>query len=181
MSGEMTTFYFIRHGEMDTAMAGKKIYKGSGHDMLTLSARGIEQMREAAADTRLAGARSIITSPYGRALHSAAILSKGLKLDLRVETDLHEWRADGVTYGYLPEEEAEKNYRSLIENDGRHPEGGACIWESAGQMKERVMAVLDRYRDHGPVIVVCHGILMQYVLGIDHPRYGQIEAFVVDR
>ena len=33
----MTTFYFIRHGQMDTAMAGEKFYKGFGYNMMTLS------------------------------------------------------------------------------------------------------------------------------------------------
>lgn len=176
----MTAFYFIRHGEMDTAMAGKKFYKGLGHHLLTLSEKGIAEIHEAATDPRLADAELIITSPFGRAMHSAAILSKDLGIELRVETDLHEWLADGITYEFLPEEEAENNYRCLTEHHGRHPAGEACTWESAAQMKKRVMAVLDQYRHYHSVIVVCHGTLMQYVLGIDHPRNGQIEEFIAD-
>lgn len=176
----MTVFYFIRHGETDTAMAGKKFYKGFGCHLLTLSEKGIEQMHKAAADTRLAGAELLITSPFGRAMHSAAILSKDLQVELRVETDLHEWLADGVSYEFLPDEEAEKSYRCLTENHGRHSAGEVCLWESAVQMKKRVMSALDKYRGYRSVIVVCHGTLMQYVLGIDHPQNGQIEEFIVD-
>ena len=171
----MATFYFIRHGQMDSSMAGKKFYKSFAYNMMTLSETGMKQIHEAAKDSRIQNAELIITSPYGRTLHSAAILSKELNIEMRVETDLHEWLADGVSYEFLPEEMAEKAYKSLTENHGCHPEGTQCLWESADQMKKRVMSVLDRYKDHHAVIVVCHGTLMQYVLEIKHPENGAIE------
>lgn len=174
----MSIFYFIRHGEMDASMAGKKYYKGFAHNMMTLSEKGIRQIHETAKDNRLQNAELIITSPYGRALHSAAILSKELNIEMRVETDLHEWLADGVSYGYLSDEMAAEAYRSLTENHGRHPEGIQCIWESADQMKERVRGVLNRYKNYNAVIVVCHGALMKYVLEMEHPENGQIAEFV---
>lgn len=174
----MSVFYFIRHGQMDVSMAGKKFYKGFAYNMLTLSEKGIRQIHEAASDSRLQNAERIITSPYGRALQSAAILSKDLNLELCVETDLHEWLADSVGYTFLPNDIAEESYKNLTENLGNHPRDVPCVWESAGQMKERVMKVLDRYRNDKAVIVVCHGTLMQYVLGIEHPENGQIEEFV---
>ena len=155
----MAVFYFIRHGEIDAAMAGKKFYKEFAYNMLTLSQKGIEQIRETAMDARL---------------------SKELQVELRVEHDLHEWLADSVTYEFLTDEEAGKNYRRLTENNGCHPVGEAFNWESAGQMKRRVMAVLYQYRNYSSVIVVCHGTLMQYVLGIEHPQNGQIEEFIMD-
>ena len=174
----MATFYFIRHGQMDMSMAEKKFYKGFAFNMMTLSEKGMEQIHETAKDARLQDAELIITSPYGRTMHSAAILSKELSLEIRVETDLHEWLADGVSYEFLPNEAAEEAYRNLIENQGHHPKGIQCIWESAEQMKERVMKVLDQYKDYNAVIVMCHGTLMQYVLGIEPPENGQIEEFV---
>lgn len=174
----MATFYFVRHGQMDTSMAGKKFYKGFATNMLTLSEKGIAQIHETAKDARLQGAELIITSAFGRTMHSAAILSKDLNIEMRVETDLHEWLADGVSYEFLPDEAAEASYRSLTENRGHHPEGVQCLWESAEQMKKRVRKVLDRYKDYRAVIVVCHGTLMQYVLGIEHPQNGQIEELV---
>lgn len=174
----MAVFYFIRHGQMDVSMAEKKFYKGFARNMMTLSEKGIEQIHEAAKDSRLQDAELIIASPFGRTMHSAAILSKDINIEMRVETDLHEWLADGVSYEFLPDEVAEESYRSLTENQGHHPKGAQCLWESAEQMKERVMNVLDRYKDYNAVIVVCHATLMQYVLEIEHPKYGQIEEFV---
>ncbi len=172
----MTTFYFVRHGQMDTSMAGKKFYKDFSYNMMTLSEKGVGQIKETAKDVRLANAQLIIASPFGRTMHSAAILSKELNIDMRVETDLHEWLADAVTYEYLPDEIAEKSYKALKENGGQHPTDKKCLWESSEQMKKRVMKVLDKYKDFDSVIVVCHGTLMQYVLGIPHPENGQIEV-----
>ena len=172
----MTTFYFVRHGQMDTSMAGKKFYKDFSYNMMTLSEKGVGQIKETAKDVRLANAQLIIASPFGRTMHSAAILSKELNIGMRVETDLHEWLADAVTYEYLPDEIAEKSYKTLKENGGQHPTDKKCLWESSEQMKKRVMKVLDKYKDFDSVIVVCHGTLMQYVLGIPHPENGQIEV-----
>ncbi len=174
----MTTFYFIRHGQTDLSQGNTKFYRGRGSHLLTLSKRGIEQIKSAAHDDRLKAAELIITSPFGRALHSAAILSKELGLELRVETDLHEWASDTAEFSYLPQEEADRRFQKLLDNNGKHPAGEAPGWESAGQMKERVFAVLEKYRDYRCVIVCCHGVLMQYVLGIPHPANGQIEKFV---
>lgn len=174
----MTKFYFVRHGQMDFSMAEKKFYKGFSYNMITLSEKGMEQLYETAKNEKLKDAELIITSPFGRTMHSAAILSKELNLDLRVETDLHEWLADRITYEFLPDEEASIAYKALNDNAGRHPEGQDCAWESAEQMKERVMNVLQKYTDCNAVIVVCHGTLMQYVLEIEHPKNGQVVEFI---
>ncbi len=176
----MTKFYFVRHGQMDFSQSGKKFYKGFAYNMMTLSEKGISQLYETAKNEKLKEAQLIITSPFGRALHSAAILSKELNLDLRVETDLHEWLSDCVNYEFLPDEEASVAYQALNANNGNHPEGELCAWENAGQMSERVMKVLGKYTDYDAVIVVCHGTLMQYVLGIEHPANGQVAEFIYE-
>lgn len=173
----MTTFYFVRHGQMDVSLAGKKFYKDFAYNMMTLSEEGICQIHETAKDIRLRNAELIITSPYGRTMHTAAILSKDLNIDMHVETDLHEWLADGSTYHFLPNDEAAEAYKSLTENGGHHPKGQRCRWESAEQMKERVMKVLDKYKRYNAVIVVCHGTIMQYVLEMEHPENGQIVEY----
>lgn len=173
----MTVFYFIRHGQADFTEANTNIYQGQGFHLLTLSEAGVRQIKAAAQDERLREAQLIITSPFGRTLHSAAILSKELGLDLRVETGLHEWLADGVDFSYLPQEEADRRWQELHDNHGHHPAGETPGWESAEQMKARVFAVLDKYRDCRCVIAVCHGTLMEYVLDIPHPSNGQIVRF----
>lgn len=173
----MTTFYFIRHGEPDFSEAGTGIYQGFCVHMLTLTEKGKQQIRDASKDERLKKAELILASPYGRAMHTAAILSKELNLDIQVETDLHEWVADAVNYSYLPYEEAVRCYQELHENQGHHPEGKECIWESVENMQTRVLEVLKKYQNYEHVIVSCHGTLMQYVLGMEHPEHGQIAEY----
>ncbi len=175
----MTTFYFIRHGKTDFSEANSKIYRGQGFNMLTLSDDGINQIIETAKAPELKNAKLIVTSPFGRALHSAAILSEKLQLDIKVETDLHEWQADIQTFDYLSDEEAEKNYNELNRYHGIHPQNKTCVWETAEQMKQRVYAVLEKYRQYPAVIIVCHGILMQYVLDVPHPENGEIAKLVL--
>lgn len=172
----MAQFCFIRHGQMSTAEGGTAFYRGFAWNMQTLSPLGCRQLEEAARDPRLQGADLIIASPYGRTMHSAAILSRALDLEILVETGLHEWVADCETYDYLSDDEARAAYRLLTEHGGHHPEGQHCRWESAEQMTARVTKVLDKYAHLNKVIVVCHGTLMQYVLGIPHPDNGQIHV-----
>ncbi len=173
----MTAFYFIRHGQMDFSLENTKFFQGRGSHMIPLSELGEQQIQAAARDRRLRDADLILSSPFGRTLHSAAILSKELGLDIRVEPDLHEWASNTTDYAYLPQEEAARRWQALHDNQGHHPTGETPGWESAEQMKERVFAVLEKYTGCRCVIVVCHGTLMQYVLDIPHPSNGQIVRF----
>lgn len=174
----MTEFYFIRHGAADFSEMGRKFYKNEGSFMCTLSEKGIEQAKTAAKDERLKGADLILTSPFGRALHTAAILSKELGADIKVETDLHEWFADVWEYSYLDDETACRNYGEFKDNKGKYPEGGDKQWESADMIRERVIKVLDKYREYKKIIVVCHGILMEYFLNIPHPSNCEIVQYI---
>lgn len=173
----MTTFYFIRHGKDDFTEANTKIYQGWGFNMRPLSPVGIEQIKNASKVERLQDADLIITSPYGRTMHTAAILSKELQLDMVVETDLHEWCAD-KNYEYLSDEAACKNYEELHKFNGIYPDGEEREWESAELIKKRIGNVLEKYKQYKKVIVVCHGTVMQYFLGVPHPNNGEIVEYV---
>lgn len=174
----MPKFYFVRHGEPDFSEANTGIYQEFGFNMATLSKKGIEQIKETAKDPRLKTAKLIIASPYGRALHSAAIISKELGLDIAVESGLHEWVADGTFESYLSDEEAGKSYKEFTEHKGIKDATCKYKWESAEDIAARVNKVLDKYSDLDEAIVVCHGTLMQYFLGIPHPDKGQIAEHV---
>ena len=174
----MTAFYFIRHGKPDMTEANTMIYQGMGFHMQPLSAIGVEQALETAKDRRLCNATLILTSPFGRALHTAAVLSKELQLPITVETDLHEWCADR-DYVYLPDEEAVASFREMTKNKAVNPPDKKHNWESVNDMRQRVYGVLEKYSGLDAAIVVCHGCLMQYVLGMDHhPENCEIVEFL---
>ena len=84
----MAKFYFVRHGEANMEEAYTKIYQDWGFNMLTLSDKGIKQIKKTAKDERLKEGEIIVSSPFSRALHTASILSKELGIDLKVETEL---------------------------------------------------------------------------------------------
>ena len=166
----MTKFYFIRHGEMDISKQNEKIYKDRGQDMITLSKKGIEQIKKTSLDKRLENAQIIVSSPFGRALHSAAILSKKLGIDIAIETDLHEWQPDN-NYDFLPIEDAMNSFKEFCENGGVAHDARKYNWETIENINKRVNSVLDKYKNYDEVIIVCHGLIMQCFLGIESPEY----------
>ena len=87
-------FYFVRHGKTDYSQRNTKVYQGFGVNLARLSEKGVEQIRETARDPRLRGTKLILSSPYTRAVQTAAILSKALGAEIVIETDLHEWLAN---------------------------------------------------------------------------------------
>ena len=169
-------FYFIRHGKTDYSQRNAGVYQGFGVNLAPLSETGIQQIEETAKDERLQGADLILSSPYTRALQTAAILSRVLGAEIRVETDLREWLAN-KNYIYEDEETAEAAYREYEANGGRYPEGEERPWESAPAIKARVLAVLEKYAGYPKVIVACHGMMIRAVTGGKHPANGEIVEY----
>ncbi len=137
-------FYFVRHGRTDYSQRNTKIYQGFGVNLSPLSAEGIREIQKTAKDPRLQNADLILTSPYTRALQTAAILSKELGAEIIVETDLHEWLAN-KNYIYEEDAAAAIAYREYIEHGGSYPLGAEPSWESAQMMRTRVLPVLEKY------------------------------------
>ena len=87
-----------------------------------------------------------------RALQSADIIGRILKLDLRVEFDLHEW-----VCGWRDSLElVGDTVVEMLALDGEWPPGETRDWEPLSCVRERVSGVLDRYRNFERAIVVCH-------------------------
>lgn len=168
-------FYFVRHGQTDDTRRNTGIYQGFGVNLAGLSREGEAQIRRTAGDRRLAGAALILSSPYTRAVHTAAILSKELGVDIAIETDLHEWLANR-TCRYEDDETAQRACAEYGRDRGRHTSEGQ-MWEEAQELRSRVVRVLERYRDRGKIVVVCHGMAIQAVTGKDHPHFGEIVEF----
>ena len=169
-------FYLIRHGNVDYSQQNTKIYQGYGVNLSPLSQLGIAQIQQTSKDIRLKNADLILTSPYTRALQSAAILSKELNVDIVVETDLHEWIAN-KNYIYDHDDVAVAAYEEYTANCGAYPEGEERAWETAQSIKNRVMPVLEQYKHLSKVVVACHGTLIQALTGKHIPKNGEIVEF----
>ena len=155
-------FYLIRHGEADYSEQGTKIYHGHGENFAPLTERGILQIKETATNANLKNVDIIVSSPFTRALQTAAILSKELQIDIAVETDVHEWQAD-KNFAYLQRETADKHCKEYTLYNGVYPDGEIFPWEDNTILKNRLHKVLDKYKSFANVIVVCHCILIHAV------------------
>ena len=169
-------FYFVRHGKTDYSERNTKIYQCFGVNLAPLSALGIEQIKKTAKDDRLKGTELILSSPYTRAVQTAAILSKELGADIVIETELHEWLAN-KNYIYDDDEIAENSFREYTVNRGVYPAGGEKVWEDATTVKKRILKVLEKYKHYNKVIIACHGLMIQATAGGDLPQNGEIVAF----
>ena len=169
-------FYLVRHGEPDYSEIDTKVYRDFGSQMCPLTQKGCNQIKNTAKDLRLQNANLIVTSPYGRALQTAAILSKELGVDIVVETDLHEWLAN-KHYIYENSNVAVSNLKEFDINNGIYPNGIEKDWETFEMMKNRAIRVLEKYKDYDKVVVACHGRLMQAITGLHHPSHGEIFEF----
>lgn len=168
-------FYLIRHGKTDYRERNTKIYQGFGVQLSKLSEEGVAQVQAAARDPRLSGAELILCSPYTRAVQTAAILSKELQVEIRIETELHEWLAN-KHYIYEDDETAERAYEEYERNQGNYP-SDTRLWEDAASMRARVIRVLRRYGAYKKVIVAGHGMMIQATTGKPHPQCGEIVEF----
>ena len=168
-------FYFVRHGKTDYSERNTKIYQGFGVNLAPLSELGVEQIKKTAKDDRLKGTELILSSPYTRAVQTAAILSKELGADIVIETDLYECLAcRDFSYDDALVENAYKEYQA---NHGVYPSGDEKAWEDAASIRARVIRVLEKYRHYDKVVIAGHGLMIQATTGGDLPRNGEIVEF----
>lgn len=90
----MTILFLIRHGETNWTLNEKYQLKGGYRDLPCLTSNGIKQVNELSNNLRLKDVALMLSSPYTRALQTAAILSKNIDLEIIVEFELQEWQPD---------------------------------------------------------------------------------------
>ena len=150
----------IRHGEQDYTLTESRGWRGPARELAPLTQRGIAQAEAVAKDPRLQGCQLIISSPYTRALQTAAIISHHVGLPIEVAFGLHEWLVDtkyqnrDITDAIAAAQEA-----SLFKGV-RSPEA-KLHWEGYEQVAQRAAEALMPYLKYEKVIVVSHGYVMK--------------------
>ena len=161
------TIYLMRHGEptyRDTAEMG---LPGMGAELGQLTAEGIAQAEAAAKDPRIQDADLIVSSPYPRALHTAAIVSRRIDCPIEVAVGIFEWlpRIDYSAASHTEITEAWKEYKA---NAGVHQPGDRYPhWETHEQMRARAKKALAPFfgrTDIGKLLIVCHGGIMRALM-----------------
>ncbi len=170
----MTTFYFVRHGEPDYESIGEWDKVPFGREFAGLTDNGVCQICDAISELRKYSPQIVISSPYTRAMHGAAVISRALDIPLFVERDLHEWDSD-KTHKASDSEVLTELCNDFDLCGGVYSDGVEKQWESRQLVKNRVLKVLEKYLDYDAVIVCGHAIMMQSVIGINRSiEYGEI-------
>ena len=156
---------FIRHGKPDYTPCWERGFIGHGKDLACLTLEGIKQAEEVSRNSILDGSELIISSPYTRALQTAAIISKNTQLNIIVEIDLHEFLPD-KTFQYKSKEDSDRLHTDFLDCFGVYPVGETRKWETIEEIKKRVMAVMTKYITHNKVIVVAHGGVIRRFTGV---------------
>lgn len=170
---------FIRHGEPDKSYVDQKGLIGQGRDLAPLSDKGKWQAEEVSHHELLKKSQIILSSPYTRALQTAAIISKNTGLSINVEMDLHEFIPD-KTFLVKGEEENKALHMDFLAHQGSYPAGETRKWETIKEIIKRTQPVLNRYLDEGykKIIVVAHGGVIRRYTGvalINHCEMAQID------
>jgi uncharacterized phosphatase len=172
----MTKFYLIRHGDTDYSKTGSMIYTGIGKNFAPLTTEGCRQIRASVRDPRLADCELIISSPYTRALHSAAILSKELQIDIEVEPTLYE-RVPDKNFERIGDSQSLRRIEEYNALNGVYPVGEEREWEDYSSLRNRLSNVFKKYLGHTKVIVVCHGMLIHSLFPNKWAEFAEITEF----
>ena len=161
---------FIRHGEPDYTPCWDRGFIGHGKDLACLTDEGVVQAENVSRSPLLNNSELIVSSPYTRALQTAAIISKNTQLNIKVEIDLHEFLPD-KTFLYKSREEDKMLHKDFCDCLGSYPVGETRKWETIAEIKSRVMAVMNKYLTHSKIIVVAHGGVIRRFTGVAEVNY----------
>jgi len=151
---------FLRHSEPDYAFVRERKYIGHGLDLAQLTENGIRIAENISRDNRLDNAEIIVSSPYTRALQTAAIISKNRQLDIKIDVDLHEWMPD-ISFQYSSKEESVKASELCSKYKGVCPADSEIKFENLIDVFNRAKNALLRYGKYKKILVVTHVIVMR--------------------
>lgn len=124
-----------------------------------------------------------MSSPYTRSLQTAAIINRRLGLPIDVEFDLHEWIPDNFQKNTL--EEIVELHHDFNKYNGCVPAGESRLWETKENVNNRILNVLNKYLDKSKVMVVCHGmvinIVMGYGTGLEVVELGSVHELKIEK
>lgn len=169
----MAHFYLIRHAQPDYAPCSTRGYMGQGRDLAPLTEKGVQQAEAAAHDARLKDIKLIVSSPYTRALQTAAIISRITGAPLTIEVDLHEWIPD-LTFRFSTGDEAVALCEDFNRCRGEYPAGETRRWETLTALRKRVRAVADKYAHMDGVALVSHGMALRTLRTMHDVGYAEI-------
>ena len=162
----MTTFHLIRHGEPDWNMTITRRMHPCRHDFVPLTPVGLREAEEVSLDSTIRNATLILSSPYTRALQTAAIISRNTGIPINVEYDLYE-RLPDRSFSVDSAKELHRLCREWEECKGDPSASPDARWEPVDSIRNRVLGVLEGYLTLTEVIVVFHELAIRSVIGVE--------------
>ncbi|MBR5371723.1 MAG: histidine phosphatase family protein [Oscillospiraceae bacterium] len=161
------TIYLMRHGEptyRDTAALG---LPGMGAELGQLTPEGIQQAEEGATDPRIQDVNLILSSPYPRALQTAAIVSRRIDRPIDIAVGIYEW-LPRIDFSAATHEEIVDGWKEYKANAGVHkPDDKFPLWETHASLRARALEAIKPYlarTDIGKLLIVCHGGIMRALM-----------------
>ena len=161
----------VRHGEPDYSEADEKIGFNS---LAPLTTAGIEQAHDVSKNELFLNAEIVVSSPYTRALHTAAIISKNLDLNLIVDIGFHE-RLPDIKNELKTREDLQKSFEEYDLCKGIHTDNKSHYWESIEQQINRIKYSLNKYTIYKKIIIVTHGELIRRFAAVRLPFCGLVQ------
>ena len=158
----------VRHAQPDYTICKERGFIGLGINLAPLSKEGCKQAELMSKNMVFADSELIVSSPYTRALQTAAFISKTHQLPINVEVDLQEWIPDLT---YMDTIEDEKRLSDDFKKNGGYHSSESQTWEPLDRFSKRIFGVLDRYITYSQIIVVCHAAVMYHLTGISSIPY----------
>lgn len=161
------TIYLMRHGEPTYRDTANLHLPGMGAELGQLTAEGRAQAELAAQDPRIADVDLILSSPYPRALQTAAIVSRRIDRPIDIAVGIFEWlpRVDFSAASHAEIVDGWKEYKA---NGGVHtPNDQYPNWETHAQLRARCLAAVKPFlmrEDIGKLLIVCHGGVMRALM-----------------
>ena len=161
----------VRHGEPDYSESDEKI---GFNNLAPLGATGIEQAHDVSKSELFVNAGIVISSPYTRALHTAAIISQNLDLGLMVDIGFHERLAD-IKNEIKTREDLQKSFQEYDLCKGIHSNNKSHYWESVEQQIDRLKHSLNKYMTYEKLIIVTHGEVIRRFAAVRLPFCGTVQ------
>lgn len=162
---------FVRHGVPDYRLCDERQMTQLEKDYAPLDRRYLDEIKALSFDSEFQNSSIIIASPYTRALQTAELINRELKLELFVEHDLREWRAD-LNGGYLALQERDRRWHEYRQALKSGEPIASHDYESAAELKRRTLDVLERYQGYRKVIVVSHFNVLESLIGFQPQGIG---------
>jgi 2,3-bisphosphoglycerate-dependent phosphoglycerate mutase len=169
-----TRLTIVRHGETEW----NKTLQLQGHGDSALTQTGIEQAVLVAESLKTRKFDVLISSDLGRAIHTAQIINRSLKLSLIVERNLRE-RSFGIMEG-LTRDDIKDKYKDIFDAyitrvvNFEIPEGESLV-EFNNRVIEALHSIARNYKNKS-VLIVAHGGVLDCVIrhifsiNLDDPR-----------